>query len=183
MRNQNLELFLTTQLILEYRASLETISKIFNMEQSEMYAKVMQTDSEIIRYALMYVFDYETSVTGLINQDNAKKQIRMFLTKLQMAKSAQEKLNLIKSLDNSADVIKLSNKKAEDYDDNDFEAISKYRYKYALPKSKIHEIFGLTRAIVDNREKKMDEDLKNRLDVLNQYNNRFSYYTHGGRTR
>ena len=57
MKNQNLELFLITQLILEYRASLETISKMLNVEQSEMYKKVMKTDSETIKYALMYVLD------------------------------------------------------------------------------------------------------------------------------
>ena len=96
-----------------------------------------------------------------------------------MAKDGKEKLEIIKNLDNSSTIKEILKKKPEEFNDNDFENIIKYRYKYALPKRRIRNEFDLTRAVLDNREKKVDEELKTKLEILNEYNNRFNYYTYG----
>jgi len=174
MEKKELEIFLITQLILEYRTSLETISQLFNMEENDMYNKVISNNYGFVKYALLYVLDYETKMPELINQSEAKKGVRTFLINFHLAKTTKEKLEMIKNLDNSSSVLKLKNKKTENYEETDFSSIIKYRYKYALTKGQIKRVFEITRHALDSRENKLDENMKKRIDFLNEYNQSLS---------
>jgi len=181
MEKKELEIFLITQLILEYRTSLKTISKLFNMDENDMYNKVLSNNYGIVKRALIYVLDYETREPELINQTEAKKNVRMFLTKFHFAKTTKEKLEIIKALDNSASILKLKNKKSENFEEEDLDSIIKYRYKYVLSKKQIQREFEISRHVLDNRENKLDSDMKKRLDFLNEHNQYLSIETYSRR--
>ena len=176
MENQNLELFLITQLILEYRPSLETISQIFNTEPNDMYNKVISVNNGIIKHALRYVLDHETQQYDLIDQKVAKRKILVFLTRLNLAKTPTEKLEIIKSLDNGAVLKGIKKKGINDIEEADFEVIIKHRYKYALSKKRIQDEFNITRKMLEHRESKLDGDMYKKIMVLNEYNNYSAQY-------
>lgn len=171
MNEKELQMYIITQLILEYRASLETVSKIFNIAPSELYGELMSTENEITKKALIYVLDHETRVQNLVDQDVAKRKIRVFLTKFHMAKTPQEKMAVIKTLDNSEQIEKLKTKGYANMTDEDFYTIINYRYKYALPRITVGFEFGITKSVLERREAKLDDNMQKRMLALNEYSN------------
>ena len=176
MNEKELQMYIITQLILEYRASLETVSKIFNMNPAELYNELISTENEITRDALLYVLDHETKEPDLIDQDVAKRKIRVFLTKFHMAKTPQEKVAVIKTLDNSEQIEKLKSKGFNNMVADDFFTIIKYRYKYALPRRKVQLEFGITKSVLERREATLDEETKKRMAALNDYSHYISTF-------
>ena len=65
MSKEELYLNVITNLILEYRLSLENVCKIFNVEADDIYAKLMNTENLIIKDALIFVLNNET--VGLVD--------------------------------------------------------------------------------------------------------------------
>lgn len=160
-----------SQLILEYRPSIETIGKIFQMDETEINERLLNTPNYGLKNALIYVLYYETKEDGLIDQNEAKKNIQRFITKLHLAKDNKAKLNVIKELDSTANIERLQKKKYEDYSKDDIINLIKYRYKYALTRAVITENYAITTDALRYQESILDEGFKKKLKVLNDYNN------------
>ncbi|MBE6153164.1 MAG: hypothetical protein E7166_02905 [Firmicutes bacterium] len=172
MSKEELYLNVITNLILEYRLSLENVCKIFNVEADDIYAKLMNTENLIIKDALIFVLNYETVEAGLVDQSKARADVSKFMLKFHKANTPQEKYNVIMELNDSSEIEKIMNKTRDNITEKDFELITKYRYKYALPKTYISKRSDITDDMILSRENKLDEDFKKKIAFLNSYNDK-----------
>ena len=169
IKNDKLTLHLIAHLILEYRTSLSTICKVLNLDEDDAYEVLMDNIKDItIKKGLIYVLEHETK-QGIIDQNVARRKAMAFLTKLHILKDQKEKLKLIKSISDDSEIIALQSKSYDQLSMNDFEKISKYRYKYAMPRKYIEQIFNFSKEVLQKRESKLDDNLQLKLDVLNKY--------------
>jgi len=170
-KKNDVTLFLMTQLILTYRVSLYNLSKIFYKDQDELYNQLLEYNSdETIQGAIKYVLNHETMNEPKEIQELAKKQVRLFLINLNRAKTSKEKVDLINSLNNDKATLNLRYKDHLEYTNDEILQISRYRLKYALGRTYIHDIFGITADRLKNKEKYYDDEtLKLKLQILNVY--------------
>lgn len=158
-----------TQLILEYRPSFETLKKVLGMNEKDVCERIF-TKNGLAKGALTYVLYHETKEEGLIDQDEAKRNIRRFLMQLHAAKTNKEKLELIKNLDSTSNIKKIETKTADKLTKEDIETIIKYRYKYTMTRGTITSKFDISEGVLKYRESVLDEDFKKKLKFLNHYN-------------
>jgi len=182
MSKEELLVHVITNLILEYRISMETVCKTFNVDEHDIYDKLMNNSNYLIKDALMYVLDYETKEPGLIDQKKSKLKMSMFLTKLHMAQTPKDKLEVIKELSDNSSIDAIKNKNANQVTEEDIINLTNYRYKYALTKSFICDHFPVTTKKLTYWEAKLDDDFKKKIDYLNAYNDKIRN-PHRGITR
>lgn len=178
MSSEELLINIIRGLVLEYRISIDTINKLFNVEK-DIYNKIIDSENKIMRNALIYVLDYETKRNGLVDQKLAKRKAGVFLIQFYSKKTSKEKLELIKEL-NSCKVVK---KNKEELTYEDIQNIIKYRYKYVLSRKYIEEMFEVSESTQRCRENKMDEDFKIKLKYLNEYNEDSKFHSVNARKR
>lgn len=174
MTKQELEMYLIKQFILNYRISLKTASEIFKREQNDIYCELMDIKNPFEKKAIMYVLDYETKETELIDQKVAKRKAMIFLTKFYGVKTKDEKNKLIRDLNENTNIEHLKNKRREDLTEEDISKIINFRYKYAVPAIVMYEVFDVTRHWLEYHESKLDENFQKRLKFLNEYNCKFN---------
>lgn len=171
----NVEIYLITQLILEYRVSLEDISKTFNKDKNELYNNLMKYNNESVQKALKYVLDYENGIVSKEEKEYSRKQVRLFLMKFSFAKDKDEKVKIINSLNHDKEVMSLRTKKRSELTNDDLEKISRYRLKYAMSRKRIEEYFAVTEDSLRAYEKTIqDTMLKQKLEILNNRNNLYN---------
>ena len=165
-------------IILEYRASLDTVSKKFQVDKTELYNKLTNIYDKIIKDAVLYVVDIETKDETLVSQDTASKNINKFFMKLQLAKTSAAKAKIINDLFNNDEINELKSKNKVMFTDEELYKITKFRYKYVLSMTNIEDIFGINVELLSRHESKIeDENLKKKLEILNKHNE-LKYYNH-----
>lgn len=163
-------------LILEYRLSLNSVSELFGIERNELYNMLFQNreksyrNEAIIKDALVYVLNYETINSDLIDQNEAKKQARKFLFKYCGLKTNEEKICLVNSLNDTSKLEVIRKKNSIDFTDDDRMEMIKYRYKFCLSQRYLEQAFEWSRGSQENFEKHLDLDFKKKIVALNMFN-------------
>ena len=87
-----------------------------------------------------------------------------------MLKTAKEKLALINELNDNTEVNKIRNKNCAEYTDEEYEIISRYRYKYALSRMHISKEFGISDKTMYSRDARLDDEMRAKFKLLSSYN-------------
>jgi len=172
---------------LHFRVSLENMCKLFNKPVTEENKQAMynfiigafKNDTFLI-LAYKYLFYNETinepkEISDLA-YSNAHKFLAMYTT-IARHKNVKEsdkksylydKIAELTELDRKFDQFRKQNDRK--FTNEEILIISRYRVKYALPRSYIADIVGRDDSSLERREVKItDESLKYKLDLLNQY--------------
>jgi len=170
--------YLITSLILEYRLSLDTISELFNIDKKEIYNRLMEIKKPNVRNAMVYILNYETKEKGLIDQKEARKNATMFLLRFKREKDTKSKLKLINSLNDITEIERIASKKHYDRTEEEINKIIKYRYKYCISLNNIEKIFDISRKVLSQKEKNIEGNFKDRLELLSTYSKDNYFNTH-----
>ena len=171
MTKEQFLMYIIRSVILEYRISIETASKLFGGNPNDLYNRVIDTDDFFIKNALLYILDYETKVPNIVDQKEAKIDALKFLIKFRNAKSSEEKVKLVNQLNDKTEIDKIRNKNTEYFTSREYELITEYRYKYALTRAHVAREFGCSSKNLYNKEVKLDEETRKKFEVLNSYHN------------
>ena len=169
------------KIALEYRLSLGNICKLFNMEPNDenkikVYNLIMSTIiNHDLRLAYDFLFNYET-----INEDEKSSALAfsktlIFLKRYSKAQKSgdKEQLKLIMKELSKTDIDFEVVKKKDSHikmEEKDILAISKFRLKYCISKTRMAESLDIGREIIHRGEEKINDNrLKQKLNLLSHF--------------
>ena len=162
--------------IINYRLSMDSVYELFNIEKIDDAVNISKVTE--IRNAIRYILEHETINDSKEKQKEAKRKTLALITKLKMAASKKNTDEVLNLLINPEDIkaLKLKNKEARYFTEEDKECLFAYRYRYALKIIDMQKIFPFGKNFyVDNEKKLKNEFLKNKIIELNDYHTSMKY--------
>lgn len=170
-KNEDKQYVYLKHLILTYRAKLPLISELFQIDEEELYQKLIKYNDNSYR-AFIYLFYHED-----VDQDLAKREIIKFYNDLVNALVSKDKeeqhrlVNLISDSD-AFQVIKKSNS-GQQLSEDDILVIMRHQLKYAMSYRGVATLFSQHRHSMCLRMERLigdDEELKEKFRKLIAFN-------------
>jgi len=170
-KNEDKQYVYLKHLILTFRAKLPLVSELFQIDEEELYQKLIKYNDNSYR-GFIYLFYHED-----YDQELARKNIIIFYKNLISAltnkdKDEQHKLvNLIS--DNDAVSVQKKSNNGILLSDNDILIIMRHQLKYAMSYRALASMFALNRPTMCARIDRLigdDEELKDKYERLAAFN-------------
>lgn len=165
------------QLALTYRLSLKSMSRLIKKGEIDTYNLLIS--DETTRDAIIYLFDYEAKLEPEEVEERKFLQAEEFYRAYLQAHMNEDKeqkkilVNQLVEVDHQFSPIKmrLSKMNHDDPTAEDLDVISRYRLKYAYSGKAICRAINIWDDMLRRYEKKLDGELGQRVEKMNQYFN------------